>query len=333
MKEIDTEKKIFLSLDAGASTLRQVVFDVSGETFLYKKIDKGANISINPEYTTKFIVDSMESFIFSHNCSFEDINHFSLGVAGISDDSSREMLFKRLDERNISDRTHLTSDINPVFEMNCSDNSAILVNVGTGSVCVGRDETGKLIKAGGLGLDKDLGSGYWLGKEVILNLSFSRDIDQDQNEFSELLNMLTTHFKVSEVSEFLDTVMTRDTRYSEISSIAAPLLTLAEDGNEIALTIVQQGSQFIADQIIYLADQIAYPNNELLIIANGGILNNSLYRNSLADALTFDFNVVNWLFPSLSTAYYPGLLSCKMLGISTDVKDIMKFNTYEKGPN
>ena len=127
--------------------------------------------------------------------------------------------------------------------------------------------------------------------------------------------------------------MKKDSRYSEVSSVAMPLLRLAENGNEIAISIVQQSSQCIADQIILLADQITYPNKELLIIANGGILNNLLYRNSLMDALAFDFSVINWLFPSLSTAYYPGLLSCKILGMDTTVKDIMKYDTFEKGAN
>ena len=53
------------------------------------------------------------------------------------------MLFKILDENSIIERTYLTSDINPIFEINCSDNSAILVNIGTGLVCVGRGQDNK----------------------------------------------------------------------------------------------------------------------------------------------------------------------------------------------
>ena len=151
------------------------------------------------------------------------------------------------------------------------------------------------------------------------------------NEYAEILNMFVSHFNVKEVSEYLDSVMERDSRYTEISSLSVPLIKLAENGNEIALTIVQQSSQFVAEQVIYLADQIDYPGKELLIIANGGVLNSTLYRDSLKDALAFDFGAINWLFPSLSTAYYPGLVSCKMLGVETTVKDIMKFDNHIGG--
>ena len=154
------------------------------------------------------------SYLFAEADSYDDISHFSLGLAGISDDAAREMLFKRLEECNISSRTHLTSDVNPIFEMNCSDNSAVLVNVGTGSVCIGRDEAGKLVKI----------------------------------------------------------------------------------------------------------------NDELILIANGGVINNALFRKSLADALSFDFKSIKWLFPTISTSYYPGLMSAKMLGMKININDIIREN-------
>ena len=83
---------------------------------------------------------------------------------------------------------------------------------------------------------------------------------------------------------------------------------------------------YVADYILTLIDQISYTANELIIIANGGVLNNSFYRDSLEDAISFDFNNLKWLFPTISTAYYPGLLSCKIIGIDIKVEDILKEN-------
>ena len=50
-------------------------------------------------------------------------------------------------DKNISSKTHLSSDVNPIFEMNCSDNSAILVSVGTGCICLGRNLENQIEKA------------------------------------------------------------------------------------------------------------------------------------------------------------------------------------------
>ena len=150
--------------------------------------------------------------------------------------------------------------------------------------------------------------------------------NQNEDEFSEILKMSLEHYQATALNIAIDNIMSSDDKYSQIASIAKPLIKLAKDNNEIALSIIQQSSQYVADYILTLVDQISYNNNNLIIIANGGILKSSFYRDSLVDALSFDFDKINWLFPSISTAYYPGLLSCKILGLSTSVEDILKEN-------
>ena len=137
-----------------------------------------------------FIAIFLSEILDNSNLTYDEIAHYSLGVAGISNKDARDLLFKKLEDKQISKITHLSSDVNPVFEMNCSDNSALLVSVGTGCICLGRDDENKIIKSAGMGLDKDPGSGFWMGRELIVNLSFSRNLDQDETEFQELLDML-----------------------------------------------------------------------------------------------------------------------------------------------
>ena len=313
-----------LSIDSGASNIRAVIFDESGDTIITNNFGEGANITIDCENSTKRIIAMISDTLGKASLSYDDITHFSLGVAGISDDAAREMLFKRLEECKISNRTHLTSDVNPVFDMNCSDNSAILVSVGTGVICLGRNMQDKIEKVGGLGLDKDPGSGFWMGKELMIKLSFNKNEDHDEKEYNELLDMTLNFFEYDELNIAIDTIMESSDRYQKIASICESLFELANNGNEIAISIVQQGSQHIADMIIFLCDQISYINDELILIANGGVMNNTFFRKSLSDALSFDFTNIKWLFPTISSAYYPGLLSAKMLGMKVSINDIIE---------
>ena len=315
-----------MSLDAGASNIRLILFNEKGKTLGSMVKKPGANIAVNPEESTKKIIKGISDILEDAALSYDDISHYSLGIAGISDEKGRDMLFKALDGKKISHITHLSSDVNPLFDINCSDNSAILVSVGTGFISLGRSSDNKIIKAGGVGLEEDFVSGYWIGKELILSLSFSRNENQNEDEFSEILKMSLEHYQATALNIAIDNIMSSDDKYSQIASIAKPLIKLAKDNNEIALSIIQQSSQYVADYILTLVDQISYNNNNLIIIANGGILKSSFYRESLVDALSFDFDKINWLFPSISTAYYPGLLSCKILGLSTSVEDILKEN-------
>ena len=320
--------KNILSLDAGASKVKAVIFNESGETLSLIENEFGANISIDPEESIKRILSTVSEILDNSNLNYDEIAHYSLGVAGISNKDARDLLFKKLEEKQISRITHLSSDVNPVFEMNCSDNSALLVSVGTGCICLGRDDENKIIKSAGMGLDKDPGSGFWMGRELIVNLSFSRNLDQDETEFQELLDMSLNHFDAKELNLAVDEIMESDDRHRQIASLSKPLIALAEKGNQIALSIVQQSSQHIAETILVLVDQILYPGDELLIITNGSIMNNPFYMDSLADAIRFDFKSIKWLTPTISTAYYPGLLSCKILGLDVGVKDIVSGSAF-----
>jgi len=316
-----------LSVDAGASNVRSVIFNSDGETIGEHNMHEGGNIAVDPETSTKTIISVISSLLDKSKLGYDDISHFSLGVAGISNDAAREMLFKRLDEKNISAKTHLSSDVNPIFEMNCADSSAILVSVGTGCICLGRNLDEKIEKVGGLGLDSDSGSGYWMGKELILNLTFSKNEDCDEKDYNELLQMSLDFYNATELNEAVDKIMSSSDRYRKIASICKPLFELAKDGNELALSIVQQGSQHIADKIILLSDKISYTDDEMMIISNGSIMNDSFFRKALSDALSFDFKSVGWLFPTIGSAYYPGLISCKILGLDVSINDILKQKT------
>ena len=57
----DNRKKKILSLDAGASKIRVVIFNESGITLGSIDRESGANISINPETSIKRIIDMVLS--------------------------------------------------------------------------------------------------------------------------------------------------------------------------------------------------------------------------------------------------------------------------------
>ena len=165
------------------------------------------------------------------------------------------------------------------------------------------NEHSKIEKVGGAGLDIDLGSGFWMGKELLIKLSFNKNEEHDESEFNDLLNMTLNSFNTNELNLGIDQVMQSNDRYRKIASLSSGILELGENGNEIAISIIQQSSQHIADMILFLCDQISYINDELILIANGSIMNNEFYRKSLSDALIFDFST------SLEKFKYSGSIS------------------------
>ena len=77
----------------------------------------------------------------------------------------------KLDNIKLSQRTIIMNDAEAAFNLCCPGDFGILVTVGTGIICMSRNSEGKSIRQAGQGHDQgDIGSGYWIGKQVLNNL-------------------------------------------------------------------------------------------------------------------------------------------------------------------
>ncbi len=319
----DSSSDIIISVDAGASEIRSVLFDYNGKTIGFKVEKKGANLVVNGRDGILRIISLMKELLSDNGLSFDCVDLVSIGVAGLRDDETRLDFFKKLDEMNIGSKSHLSSDVAPIFEINCPDPGSVLVNVGTGAILVGRSIDGSMVKVAGEGHDKDLGSGYWMGKEVFLKLSGLEREKFSRADIEEVLELVENHFGESDLSILLDSIMKSDDSVREIASISKFLIELAELKNELALSIVQESTSHVSNYLLSLLDMIEYDSFDLVAISNGSVINNKFYLSSLNDALSFDLGNIKWLSPSISTAYYPGLLSSRIKGSEVLITDIV----------
>ena len=123
--------------------------------------------------------------------STDDILTVGLGLAGASHDFGREMLFKSLDNENLTKRTILCSDAEAAFKILCPLNYGIMLSVGTGIICYGKDINGKSYRTAGLGHGIDKGSAYWIGEQLLWQLSLNESAEISDFESIELAQILS----------------------------------------------------------------------------------------------------------------------------------------------
>ena len=166
--------KIYFGLDGGASSTRAVILNSNGKTLNKKKLSKGTNLKVYQNLAPKRITDLILELCHEISTSVDDISAFGFGLAAVSHDDGRELLFKELDRINIADRSILVNDAEAAYKTCCQDDVGILLTVGTGVICIAKNSNGDFVRVAGKGHDKsDVGSGYWIGKEVLLKLSFN----------------------------------------------------------------------------------------------------------------------------------------------------------------
>ena len=323
IRMIDRDRQLIIGIDGGGTKTLAILFDNTGMTIDELEC-QGSNLYVYGEEGVKRIITLIKGLLEKNKLSFDDVSSYGIGVAGISDLNQREALLKELDRENISQKTLILSDAESAFKILCPSNKGILVNIGTGIICYGRDDSGKTFKTAGLGHDKgDVGSGYWLGKELFSRLVLNEALVEIDKDIEEIFLASKKMFKVENIKKLFALFEEEEDIYMNLSIIAKITLDLAKKGNDIALSIVQEGTRFVGEYIISLADTLNYSNSNLLLAANGSVIKDEFYRKLLNDSLQFDFKNINWVISDLSPAYGAGLLSAQFNNISISVKDII----------
>ena len=317
--------KYIIGIDGGGTSTEGVLFDSSGKP-LAKLLVGGTNLYVYKEKAIKTILNLINQLLKSCDIDYSDISALGLGLAGVSDLSMRDLLLRELDKLGIGDKSLVVSDIETAYQLLCPKGYGLLVSIGTGIVCMGRNQKGKSIKVAGKGYDKgDIGSGYWIGKKIINYIILNQSSLSVDNDMKEIFSVMKSVLNISSINS-LDSIFDDDGDIvNKTASIAKDVIKLAESGNDVALAVLQEGTTSVAEYVLYLIDEIQYEKNDIMIAGHGNIIKNNFYRKLLNDALQFDLNNIRWVFSDISTSYISGIISANCRNISISINDVVKY--------
>ncbi len=313
-----------IGIDGGGSSTEGIIFSSDGNT-LSKLNVEGTNLYVYKEKAIKSIIKLIDALLKNVNIDYSDISAIGLGLSGVSDLSMRDLLLRELDKIGIGDRSLVVSDIETAYQLLCPKGHGILVSVGTGIVCMGRNEEGKSIKVAGKGYDKgDIGSGFWIGKKIINYILLNQSTLSLDRDIKDIYKLVMQIFNISNIISLNEVFNDESDIVYKTALLAEGTIKLASEGNDVALSVIQEATTNVAEYIIYLIDEIGYKKNDIMISAHGSIIRNEYYRQLLNDALQFDLHNIRWILSDVSTAYIAGILSAKCRDITLSINDIVK---------
>ena len=319
-----------LGIDGGATNSRGVLFNNNGST-LATVIDRGTNIALDGEVASKRIALMIEKLCGDAQINIDDIDAVGLGLAGASDQDGRDMVFKELDGLQLSRRSIIMNDAEASYEVSCPKGLGILVTVGTGVICIGRNEANKICRVAGDGhAHGDIGSGFWIGKKTIMEMALNESSIQGDVDQTQLMTHVLDKFESSDFTLAIEETMENEDSVPIIASLAEGIIEMSASGNELALSIIQEGSSTIAEYIMQLVDDLDIKNNDgsIILAGNGSVIRNDFYRKTLNDALQFDFPNLKWTFSDISNAYGAGLLAGRLHDVDVKLSQIIESDYY-----
>jgi len=314
------KNKYIIGIDGGATSSTGILFDATGQT-ISSVNTSGTNVSIYKSLAIDRIKNILYKLTKNSNVKLEDISAIGIGVAGISDLNQREMLIKELDRLEIANKTLIISDLEAAYKLLCPTNQGIFISIGTGIIGMGRKKN-KVVKIAGKGHESgDLGSGYWIGRQVMKNLLLNFNLINIDSELSDIFNIVKENLKIADYDSLNKLLLENDNVICDVASLTKDIIDIAEKGNDLALSIIQEATTYVADYLIYMFDNLEFDKNDVIISCNGSVIKNKFYRKQLSEALQFDFKNINWVFSNLSAAYGSGLIASSYKNINISITD------------
>ncbi|MFZ4568043.1 MAG: BadF/BadG/BcrA/BcrD ATPase family protein [Bacteroidota bacterium] len=225
-----------------------------------------------------------------------EIDAVVIGVAGIWLEEERQRFahLLRIIARDSGFNLHdliATSDAEIALRGAFGKDAGIMLIAGTGTITLGKNKQGDLIRSGGWGIEiDDEGSGAWIGKKGLsacVKAIDGRGIQTSLlHKLADRYPQISLKFPRTIVSAFMDKVF-------EYHHLTQMVLEEAENGDSVCLEIVKEAAERLHENIMAVAKNM--PGIPLPVSFLGGLLeNNTLIARELLNKIKEkdSFNVV-----------------------------------------
>ena len=190
-----------------------------------------------------------------------------VGAAGAGRESERRELEQALRTESLADRVRVTTDIDIALTAAFGEGPGIVVVAGTGSIVLGRDPEGRMLRRGGYGWQMgDEGSGYAIGRAALGAVSRARDGRSPETALTPILMEATRSLDFDALVRW-----SASAGPAEVAALAPHVLHTAERGDAVAQGIADYAARELSTLVLGLAQE--YPTGERVGVAlMGGML-------------------------------------------------------------
>jgi len=288
------KNNLILSIDGGGTKTDFLIVNIK-KLIKYEFSGPGSNPNFYGIDGIKNLINSLKTLINKNNINKNEIDLIILGLAGISNKKYKNYLDNFFNLFFPNKRIILTSDAEIAHKSIWGDKKGITLLVGTGSIGISNENIQyNFITSGGLGFENhDVGSGYWIGKTLILYLISIKTLNKNIL-YNDLIEMVKEHYKKNNFNDVLDFSLGMEGRLG-LASLAPKVINLAKEGNEIAYKICDDGCEGLKQILI----DLNFKEKNKIAFHGSLILKSNFYRSILLSK----FNNINWIKSSFKAVY------------------------------
>lgn len=308
--------KLYLGIDGGGTKTTAVICDSSGRlisSFVGESINYN---SVGTAVARENLKKTVDGVTEGRNIIF---NAVFIGMSAISERADTETTEALCSGIINCEKIVMDTDVYIGLEAMKCDGPAAMVIDGTGSMAVGRLTDGTIIHKGGWGyILGDEGSGYAIALDAIkAAICGAESIGKP----TTLTQAVLDYFRICSIDSLIDIFYDPPIQRSEIAGFAPDVFECAENGDEVAIGIIENQAKLLADTVCALLREM--PEGTPLGMWGGIMQNSESFRTEFSVLINEKFPKTNAFLLSYPPEYGAIFAAMKLDGI-----DVSKIGEY-----
>jgi N-acetylglucosamine kinase-like BadF-type ATPase len=192
-----------------------------------------------------------------------------LGMAGVDREDDAAVVRAIMRRIGYKAQVVVTNDALVALVAGAGHAPGIVVIAGTGSIAYGRNAHGDAARAGGWGyVLGDEGSGYWIGRLALRAVVRQAD---GRGRPTSLTPRILNHFGVRRAQDLIHEVYYSGMRPSAIATVATHVQAAFDEGDETAVTILENGARELVGCAASVAAQLHMRDEAFHFVLAGGM--------------------------------------------------------------
>jgi N-acetylglucosamine kinase-like BadF-type ATPase len=284
---VSASRRFWISIDGGGTKTEICIGDK--EKIIYDKCFDSSNYKSSDRETVSHIFSQAFEDIFRElHFQPEDVVGLVMAVSGCDTDKDREVYENILEDLGFQKEQYLVCNDSEVIYRSLSEADGICLVAGTGSIATAYLDGKLCYRVGGWNAPlSDLGSGYWIGAEVLKKyLMWLDGVETEEYPiFGKLLEELSGVGDFGAIAGDIGTWS-----FTRIASISRLVFEYAGKGDPLCRNVIYEAKEWLVRQAytLYLkmASDISSGPGIVNVVLVGGLFRHEHFRKAVEESLT-----------------------------------------------
>lgn len=310
-------ERTVIGIDGGGTRLRAAISTINGELLGTGEAGSGNYHDVGAEVVQANIGAAIGRAWKAASRTPQRVSAIFLGLGSITTPEDRATIGRIVRELDVAppELIGVDHDLRIAQMAGLGGSAGIVLIVGTGSSCYGRDGRGANWQSGGWGpLLDDPGSSYWLGRQAMI--AAVRDFD-GRSPSTTLRQCVMDSLGLSDIRQILRRVELEGMTRQEIASLSRMVTDAAASGDAVARSIIDRGVEELAAMVAAVAAQLDFQStmDRIPVTVTGGLTNaRTAFLEPLRKAIERRIPRAAVLEPMLPPVLGAALLAIEMTG-------------------